>query len=103
MNDWVLLHFEKAQLRKKKGKERLFPKLSMHYYGPFQVAKKINDVAFKLNLLDTWTIHDAFHVILLRPFVGEVPKDSVQEQYPEVEELDKFWFLDKLWYIKMEK
>ncbi|MCO5568322.1 hypothetical protein L7F22_022021 [Adiantum nelumboides] len=27
-NDWVLLHFEKARLRKKKGKERLFPKLS---------------------------------------------------------------------------
>ncbi|MCO5555626.1 hypothetical protein L7F22_009171 [Adiantum nelumboides] len=27
-NDWVLLRFEKARLRKKKGKERLFPKLS---------------------------------------------------------------------------
>ncbi|MCO5555395.1 hypothetical protein L7F22_008941 [Adiantum nelumboides] len=26
-NDWVLLRFEKARLRKKKGKERLFPKL----------------------------------------------------------------------------
>ncbi|MCO5546721.1 hypothetical protein L7F22_000157 [Adiantum nelumboides] len=30
-NDWVLLRFEKARLRKKKGKERLFPKLSMRY------------------------------------------------------------------------
>ncbi|MCO5578808.1 hypothetical protein L7F22_032655 [Adiantum nelumboides] len=27
-NDWVLLHFEKARLRKKRGKEMLFPKLS---------------------------------------------------------------------------
>ncbi|MCO5581250.1 hypothetical protein L7F22_035128 [Adiantum nelumboides] len=27
-NDWVLLRFEKARLRKKKAKERLFPKLS---------------------------------------------------------------------------
>ncbi|MCO5569982.1 hypothetical protein L7F22_023696 [Adiantum nelumboides] len=35
-NDWVLLRFEKARLRKRKGKERLFPKLSMRYYGPFQ-------------------------------------------------------------------
>ncbi|MCO5557181.1 hypothetical protein L7F22_010741 [Adiantum nelumboides] len=35
-NDWVLLRFEKARLRKKKGKERLFQKLSMRYYGPFQ-------------------------------------------------------------------
>ncbi|MCO5565075.1 hypothetical protein L7F22_018746 [Adiantum nelumboides] len=34
-NDSVLLRFEKARLQKKKGKERLFPKLSMRYYGPF--------------------------------------------------------------------
>ncbi|MCO5612294.1 hypothetical protein L7F22_066559 [Adiantum nelumboides] len=34
-NDWVLLRFEKARLRKKKEKERLFPKLSRRYYGPF--------------------------------------------------------------------
>ena len=40
-NDWVLLRFEKARLRKMKGKERLFPKLSMRYYGPFQVSEKI--------------------------------------------------------------
>ncbi|MCO5601527.1 hypothetical protein L7F22_055649 [Adiantum nelumboides] len=37
LGDWVLLRFEKARLRKMKGKERLFPKLGMRYYGPFQV------------------------------------------------------------------
>ena len=37
---WVLLKFEKARLRKMKGKERLYPKLSMRYYGPFQVTEK---------------------------------------------------------------
>ncbi|MCO5587638.1 hypothetical protein L7F22_041588 [Adiantum nelumboides] len=36
LGDWVLLRFEKARLRKVKGKERLFPKLGMRYYGPFQ-------------------------------------------------------------------
>ncbi|MCO5597747.1 hypothetical protein L7F22_051828 [Adiantum nelumboides] len=35
-NDWVLLRFEKARLRKKKGeRKRLFPNLSMRYYRPF--------------------------------------------------------------------
>ncbi|MCO5610479.1 hypothetical protein L7F22_064717 [Adiantum nelumboides] len=36
LGDWVLLRFEKARLRKMKGKERLFPELGMHYYGPFK-------------------------------------------------------------------
>lgn len=35
VGDWVLLRFEKARLRKMRGKERLYPKLSMRYYGPF--------------------------------------------------------------------
>ena len=39
-NDWVLLRFEKARLRKMKGKEHLFRKLSMHYYGPFQFLRE---------------------------------------------------------------
>ncbi|MCO5587606.1 hypothetical protein L7F22_041555 [Adiantum nelumboides] len=67
-NDWVLLRFEKARLRKKKGKERLFPKLSMRYYEPFQITERINDDSFRLRLPDTWKIHNAFHVSLLKPF-----------------------------------
>ncbi|MCO5598973.1 hypothetical protein L7F22_053072 [Adiantum nelumboides] len=35
LGDWVHLRFEKARLRKMKGKERLFSKLGMRYYGPF--------------------------------------------------------------------
>ncbi|MCO5582254.1 hypothetical protein L7F22_036146 [Adiantum nelumboides] len=67
-DDWVLLRFEKARLRKKKGKERLFPKLSMRYYGPFQITERINDVSFRLRLPDTWKIYNAFHVSLLKDF-----------------------------------
>ncbi|MCO5614804.1 hypothetical protein L7F22_069088 [Adiantum nelumboides] len=89
LGDWVLLRFEKARLRKMKGKERLFPKLGMRYYGPFQVCDKINDVAYRLKLPEGWKIHNAFHVSLLRPFVGDVPEDMVPEEQPEVEELDE--------------
>ncbi|MCO5607324.1 hypothetical protein L7F22_061519 [Adiantum nelumboides] len=89
IGDWVLLRFEKARLRKMKGKERLFPKLSMRYYGPFQVTEKINDVAYRLKLPDAWKIHNAFHVSLLRPFVGNVSEDVYDQEQPEVEELDE--------------
>ncbi|MCO5581333.1 hypothetical protein L7F22_035214 [Adiantum nelumboides] len=72
-----------------KGKEHLFPKLGMRYYGPFQVCDKISDVAYRLKLPEGWKIHKAFHVSLLRPFVGDVPEDMVPEEQPEVEELDE--------------
>ncbi|MCO5588554.1 hypothetical protein L7F22_042511 [Adiantum nelumboides] len=75
-NDWVLLRFEKARLQKKKEKKRLYPKLSMRYYGPFQITERINDVSFRLRLPDTWRIHNAFHVSLLKPFRGDVPDEG---------------------------
>ena len=58
LGDWVLLRFEKARLKKMKGKELLFPKLSMRYYGPFQVLEKISDVAYRLILPKSWKIHN---------------------------------------------
>ena len=45
VGDWVLLRFNKARLRTKKGKVRLYTKLNMRYYGPFKVQEKINEVA----------------------------------------------------------
>ncbi|MCO5580662.1 hypothetical protein L7F22_034532 [Adiantum nelumboides] len=89
LGDWVLLRFEKARLKKKKGKERLFPKLSMRYYGPFQICDIISDVAYRLKLPESWKIHNAFHVSLLRPYVSDVPEDMPAEDQPEVEELDE--------------
>ncbi|MCO5560446.1 hypothetical protein L7F22_014061 [Adiantum nelumboides] len=89
LGDWVLLRFEKARLKKMKGKERLFPKLSMRYYGPFQVCDKISDVSYRLKFSESWRIHNAFHVSLLRPYVGDVPEDLPVEDQPEVEELDE--------------
>ncbi|MCO5560503.1 hypothetical protein L7F22_014118 [Adiantum nelumboides] len=89
LGDWVLLRFEKARLRKMKGKERLLPKLGMRYYGPSQVCDKISDVTYRLKLPEGWKIHNAFHVSLLRPFVGDVPEDMVSKEQPEVEELDE--------------
>ena len=62
-----------------KGKERLYPKLSMRYYGPFQVIDKVNEVSYRLGLPNHWKIHNVFHVSLLRPFSGDVPTDAVDE------------------------
>ncbi|MCO5596459.1 hypothetical protein L7F22_050522 [Adiantum nelumboides] len=86
---WVLLRFEKARLRKQKGKEKFYPKLQMRYYGPFQMSEVINDVSYRLSLLALWKIHNAFHVSLLRQFVGELPDQPEDSPQPEVDELDE--------------
>ncbi|MCO5584031.1 hypothetical protein L7F22_037952 [Adiantum nelumboides] len=52
----------------------------------FQITERINDVSFQLRLPDTWKIHNAFHVSLLKPFRGDVPNDGEPDEQPEVEE-----------------
>ncbi|MCO5592970.1 hypothetical protein L7F22_046974 [Adiantum nelumboides] len=79
-NDWVLLRFDKARLRQKKGKEEL----RMRYYGPFQITEQINDISFRLRLPDTRKIHNVFHVNLWKTF-GDVPDDGEPDEQPEVE------------------
>ena len=63
--------------------------LSFALPEPFQVTEKINDVSYRLKLPESWKIHNAFHVSLLRPYVGDVPEEMPVEKQPEVEKLDE--------------
>ena len=61
----------------------------MQYYGPFQINEVINDVAYRLELHSTWTIHNAFHVSLLKLLHGEPSTGLPDEEQPDVEEEDE--------------
>ena len=87
--DWVLLKFEKARLRKKKGKEKKYVKLSLRNSGSFRISEVINEVAYRLKLLVHWHIHNAFHISLLKKYQGPEPMEPVLEDPPEVEELEE--------------
>ncbi|MCO5558347.1 hypothetical protein L7F22_011928 [Adiantum nelumboides] len=89
-NDWVLLKFPKARLRQTTGKnptghQKYYAKLAKRYYGPFQILKPINEMAYQLKLPNHWLIHNAFHVSLLKPYKGEPPREAIIEDPPEVE------------------
>ncbi|MCO5584382.1 hypothetical protein L7F22_038308 [Adiantum nelumboides] len=89
-NDWVLLKFPKAHLRHTTGKnptghQKYYAKLAKRYYGPFQILKPINEMAYQLKLPKHWLIQNAFHVSMLKPYKGEPPKEAITEDPLEVE------------------
>ncbi|MCO5550680.1 hypothetical protein L7F22_004170 [Adiantum nelumboides] len=89
-NDWVLLKFPKARLRYTTGKnptghQKYYAKLAKRYYGPFQILKPINEMAYQLKLPKHWLIHNAFHVSLLKPYKGEPPKEAIMKDPLEAE------------------
>ncbi|MCO5609411.1 hypothetical protein L7F22_063637 [Adiantum nelumboides] len=85
---YVLLKFEKARLKKRVGKGKVV-KLSNRFYGPLNITDKVNDLTFRLDLPSNWRIHNAFHISLLRPYVGSPPVVSVQEDPPKVDEIEE--------------
>jgi len=49
---------------------RINQKLSVKFYGPFEVFEKIGEVAYRLKLPDTARIHPVFHMSLLKKSLG---------------------------------
>lgn len=46
-------------------------KLRSKYYGPFKIVERVGEVAYKLHLPDSTTIHPVFHISQLKEHVGK--------------------------------
>lgn len=56
-------------------------KLSYKYFGPFEILQKIGQVAYKLKLLESATVHHVFHVLQLR--LSPCPNCPVSSSLPD--------------------
>ncbi|SLM37369.1 transposon tf2-1 partial [Lasallia pustulata] len=60
--------------------ERPSQRLDWQCYGPFQIVKKIGNVAYQLNLPEELRIHDVFHVSLLRDHKPRAGEDTPEPE-----------------------
>lgn len=57
-------------------------KLSVKYYGPFEILKKISPVAYRLKLPEHCKIFPTFHIALLKQFTGNDPEQEAIQLPP---------------------
>ncbi|WVZ89541.1 hypothetical protein U9M48_035925 [Paspalum notatum var. saurae] len=59
-------------------------KLAYHYFGPYEIEKKIGSMAYKLKLPEGSSVHLVFHVSLLKCVVPEMVLDRLLHRHGNV-------------------
>jgi hypothetical protein len=71
VGDWVWVKLRHKPIASVADQPR--GKLAPHFFGPYKIIDKINEVAYKLDLPSGARIHNEYHVGSLKKFVGLPP------------------------------
>ena len=63
-------------------------KLQRRFVGPFEIIEKIGSQAYKIKLPDNWSVHDIFHVSLLKKWKTSIyrTEEAAPEEESDLEE-----------------
>jgi hypothetical protein len=90
----VLLRTTNLKLRTA-GDTSTTTKLLPKWVGPFEITQKVGEVAYKLDLPDSWRIHPVFHVSLLKPYLTD--SDSrLQPPTPEIIDGEAYFQIERI-------
>jgi hypothetical protein len=68
---WIWLHL--IQRATVTVRDSLASKLAPKFFGPYEVTARIVPVVYRPRLLAKAKIHDVFHVVFLKGYVGTSP------------------------------
>ncbi|KAI5390202.1 hypothetical protein KIW84_075494 [Lathyrus oleraceus] len=69
--------------------KRLNQKLSPRFYGPYEIVKRVGEVAYQLKLPDDTRVHPVFHVSLLKKAIS-----ASAEPQPLPDCMNEDWYLE---------
>ena len=64
--------------------DRPTKKFEDKYFGPFQIEKKLSNLAYKLKLPHSMRIHPVFHISLLKKFIPNTIQGRITQPPPAI-------------------
>ena len=78
-------------------------KLKSRFCGPFVVSERIGQQAYRIELPIDWSVHDVFHVSLLKPWRAAIYQEIPEELNVQLEENEPRYEVERILHWRTRK